>query len=172
MEKQNENEIKNEDIIEGYFNIIMNFEAFGSSPDFTTPIQEFLFNNCSKIEEAKESGEQSINNYMLFKLYSELMDKTLEKFLDMGNLEPEVFIQALQFAREENLPCSFLDYVLSSIEYEDFYNLMMDYKKMNNKEIEEEAAHVKYMDDKLKKDEELIKKNKGKEIRHDKTKQK
>ena len=60
----------------------MNFEAFGSSPDFTTPIQQFLFNNCSKIEEAKKSGEQSINNYMLFKQYSELMDKTLEKFLD------------------------------------------------------------------------------------------
>ena len=63
---------------------------------------EFLYNNCSKIEEAKQSGEQSLNNYMLFKKYSELMDKTLEKFLDMGNLEPEVFIQALQFAREEN----------------------------------------------------------------------
>ena len=172
MENQNENDIKNEDIIKGYFNIVMNFEAFGSSPDFTTPIQEFLFNNCCKIEEAKESGEQSINNYMLFKKYSELMDKTLEKFLEMGNLEPEVFIEALKFAREENLPCSFLDYVLSSIEYEDFYNLMMDYKKMNSKEIEEEATHVKYMDDKIKKDEEKIKKNKGKEIRHDKNKQK
>ena len=32
----------------------MNFEAFGSSPEFTTPIQQFLFNNCSKIEEAKK----------------------------------------------------------------------------------------------------------------------
>ena len=89
-ENENENEIKDEDIIKGYFNIVMNFEAFGSSPDFTTPIQEFLYNNCSKIEEAKQSGEQSLNNYMLFKKYSELMDKTLEKFLDMGNLEPEV----------------------------------------------------------------------------------
>ena len=65
----------------------MNFEAFGSSPEFTTPIQQFLFNNISKIEEAKQSGEQSINNYMLFKQYSELMDKTLEKFLDYGNLD-------------------------------------------------------------------------------------
>ncbi len=143
----------------------MNFEAFGASPDFTTPIQEFLFNNCAKIEEAKENGEQSLNNYMLFKQYSELMDKTLEKFLEMGNLEPEVFIQAMQFAREENLPCSFLDYVLSSIEYEDFYNLMIDYKKMNNKEIENDS-HVNFMDNEIKKDEEIIKKNKGKEIRH------
>ena len=143
----------------------MNFEAFGASPDFTTPIQEFLFNNCAKIEEAKENGEQSLNNYMLFKQYSELMDKTLEKFLEMGNLEPEVFIQAMQFAREENLPCSFLDYVLSSIEYEDFYNLMIDYKKMNNKEIENDS-HVNFMDNEIKKDEEIIKKNNGKEIRH------
>ena len=145
----------------------MNFEAFGSSPDFTTPIQEFLFNNCSKIEEAKKNGEQSINNYMLFKQYSELMDKTLEKFLEMGNLDPEIFIQAMQFAKDENLPCSFLDYVLSSIEYEDFYNLMMDYKKMNNKEIENDA-NVDFMDKEIQKDEEIIKKNKGKEIRHDK----
>ena len=149
----------------------MNFEAFGSSPDFTTPIQEFLFNNCQKIEEAKESGEQSINNYMLFKQYSELMDKTLDKFLEMGNLDPEVFIQAMQFAKDENLPCSFLDYVLSSIEYEDFYNLMIDYKKMSNKEIVNEA-HVNFMDNEIKKDEEIIKKNKGKEIRHDKKKNK
>ena len=147
----------------------MNFEAFGSSPDFTTPIQEFLFNNCQKIEEAKESGEQSINNYMLFKQYSELMDKTLDKFLEMGNLDPEVFIQAMQFAKDENLPCSFLDYVLSSIEYEDFYNLMIDYKKMSNKEIVNEA-HVNFMDNEIKKDEEIIKKNKGKEIRHNKKK--
>ena len=145
----------------------MNFEAFGSSPDFTTPIQEFLFNNCGKIEEAEKSGEQSINNYMLFKKYSELMDKTLEKFLEMGNLDPEVFIQAMQFAKDENLPCSFLDYVLSSIEYEDFYNLMRDYKKMSNKEIVNEA-HVNFMDNEIKKDEEIIKKNKGKEIRHNK----
>ena len=147
----------------------MNFEAFGSSPDFTTPIQEFLFNNCQKIEEAKESGEQSINNYMLFKQYSELMDKTLDKFLEMGNLDPEVFIQAMQFAKDENLPCSFLDYVLSSIEYEDFYNLMIDYKKMSNKEIVNEA-HVNFMDNEIKKDEEIIKKNKRKEIRHNKKK--
>ncbi len=148
----------------------MNFEAFGSSPDFTTPIQEFLFNNCSKIEEAKENGEQSINNYMLFKQYSELMDKTLEKFLEMGNLEPEVFIQAMKFAKEENLPCSFLDYVLSSIEYEDFYNLMIDYKKMSSKEISNDESNVKFMDNQIQKDEEIIKKNKGKEIRHVKKK--
>ena len=147
----------------------MNFEAFGSSPDFTTPIQQFLFNNCFKIEEAKESGEQSINNYMLFKQYSELMDKTLEKFLEIGNLDAETFMKAMEFARDENLPCSFLDYVLSSIEYEDFYNLMRDYKKMSNKEIVNEA-HVNFMDNEIKKDEEIIKKNKGKEIRHNKKK--
>ena len=147
----------------------MNFEAFGSSPEFTTPIQQFLFNNCSKIEEAKKNGEQSINNYMLFKQYSELMDKTLEKFLEYGHLDSETFIQAMQFARDENLPCSFLDYVLSSIEYENFYNLMMDYKKMNDKEIEENS-NVQFMDDEIKKNEENIKKNKGKEIRHNKNK--
>ena len=113
----------------------MNFEAFGSSPDFTTPIQQFLYNNCSKIEEAKQNGEQSINNYMLFKQYSELMDKTLEKFLDYGNLDAETFMQAMQFARDENLPCSFLDYVLSSVEYENFYNLMLYYKKIKDNEI-------------------------------------
>ena len=37
----------------------MNFEAFGSSPDFTTPIQQFLYNNCSKIEEAKQKSKTS-----------------------------------------------------------------------------------------------------------------
>ena len=148
----------------------MNFEAFGSSPEFTTPIQQFLYNNCSKIEEAKQNGEQSLNNYMLFKQYSELMDKTLEKFLEYGKLDAETFIQAMQFARDENLPCSFLDYVLSSVEYENFYNLMMDYKKMNDKEIKEDTS-VKFMDEEIKKNEDEIKKTKGKEIRHNKNKE-
>ena len=76
-------------------------------------------------------------------------------------------MQAMQFAKDENLPCSFLDYVLSSVEYENFYNLMMDYKKMNDKEIEENS-NVQFMDDEIKKNEETIKKNKGKEIRHNK----
>lgn len=142
----------------------MNFEAFGASPEFTTPIQEFLFKNSPKLEEAKESGEQSINNYMLFKQYTELMDKTLGGFLENANLEPEVFVAALQFAREENLPCSFLDYVLSSIEYQDFYNLMLDYKKMNDKEFDEDRDS-KFMDEEIQKDEEKLKKVIKKEIR-------
>ena len=116
----------------------MKFESFGSSPDFTTPIQNFLFENCSKLEIAKKSGEQSLSNYSLFQKYSELMDKTLNLFLEDQNLTPEKFVFACQFAKEENLPCSFLDYVLSSLEYEDFYNLMLDYKFMGEKDLKDD----------------------------------
>ena len=94
-----------------------------------------------KLEIAKESGEQSINNYLLFKNYSEMMDKELEGFLQKENLSTEKFIEACDFAREENLPCSFLDYVLSSIEFEDFYNLMMDYKNMFSKNYEDSSKN-------------------------------
>lgn len=146
----------------------MNFEAFGQSPDFTTPIQQFLFNNSPKLEIAKTNGEQSINNYQLFKEYSELLDKTLDKFLKLGNLDANVFIDALKFAKEENLPCSFLDYVLSSMEYEDFYRLMLDYKSINEKELS--INDDKFMDDAIKKDEEIIKQKKKKEIRKNKKK--
>ena len=45
---------------------------------------------------------------------------------------------------------------------------MMDYKKMSNKEIQNDEAHIKFMDNEIKKDEEIIKKHKAKEIRHDK----
>ena len=82
----------------------MKFEAFGSSPEFTTPIQNFMFENCSKLEIAKQSGEQSLNNYSLFQKYSELMDKTLNLFLEDEKLSPDKFILACQFAKEENLP--------------------------------------------------------------------
>ena len=116
----------------------MKFESFGSSPNFTTPIQNFLFENCSKLEIAKKSGEQSLSNYSLFQKYSELMDKTLNLFLEDQNLTPEKFVFACQFAKEENLPCSFLDYVLSSLEYEDFYNLMLDYKFMGEKDLKDD----------------------------------
>ena len=126
----------------------MKFEAFGSSPEFTTPIQNFMFENCSKLEIAKQSGEQSLNNYSLFQKYSELMDKTLNLFLEDEKLSPDKFILACQFAKEENLPCSFLDYVLSSIEYEDFYHLMLDYKLMGEKDLNENKDDFFMEDDK------------------------
>ena len=46
---------------------------------------------------------------------------------------------------------------------------MMNYKKMNNKENQNEV-HINLMDNEIQKDEEIIKKNKGKEIRHVKKK--
>ena len=137
----------------------MKFEAFGSSPEFTTPIQKFMFNNCSKLEIAKQSGEQSLNNYSLFQKYSELMDKTLNLFLENEKLSPEKFIVACQFAKEENLPCSFLDYVLSSIEYEDFYHLMLDYKLMVEKDLNENKDDL-FMEDDKKEKEKVQKKKK------------
>jgi hypothetical protein len=130
----------------------MKFEAFGSSPEFTTPIQNFMFENCSKLEIAKQSGEQSLNNYSLFQKYSELMDKTLNLFLEDEKLSPDKFILACQFAKEENLPCSFLDYVLSSMEYEDFYNLMLDYKLMGEKDLNDNKDDFFMEDDKKEKD--------------------
>ena len=42
----------------------------------------------------------------------------------------------------ENLPCSFLDYVLSTLEFEEFYNLMNDYKKMNNQNLSNEYENI------------------------------
>ena len=137
----------------------MKFEAFGSSPEFTTPIQKFMFDNCSKLEIAKQSGEQSLNNYSLFQKYSELMDKTLNLFLEDEKLSPDKFILACQFAKEENLPCSFLDYVLSSIEYEDFYHLMLDYKLMVEKDLNENKDDL-FMEDDKKEKEKVQKKKK------------
>ena len=147
------------------FSIVMNFEAFGSSPDFTTPVQEFLFKNAPKFE--LTNGEQSLGNYQIFKDYSEMLDKTLQKFLDYGKLDAEVFIAAMQFARQENLPCSFLDYVLSSIDYEDFVSLMADYKKIGGQEIKS-GENDDFIDKELEKDEENVRKKKKKEIRKNK----
>lgn len=57
-----------------------------------------------------------------------MMEKNLDALLTQLKITPEKFIDACQFAKEEDVPCAFLDYVLSSIEYEDFYYLMLDYK--------------------------------------------
>lgn len=113
----------------------MKFEAYGDSPDFSNLISKFINENCQKLEEAKESGEQSINNYLLFQQYSEMIEKNLEGFLKEQKISQDSFYEALQFARDENLPCNFLDYILSSIEYEAFYYLMLDYKHMSTKEV-------------------------------------
>ena len=113
----------------------MKFEAYGESPEFSNLISRFINENCQKLETAKESGEQSINNYLLFQKYSEMIEKNLEGFLKKENITQDLFYEALQFAKDENLPCNFLDYILSSIEFEDFYYLMLDYKNMSTKEV-------------------------------------
>ena len=118
-----------------FYRMITKFENFGASPEFTTKIQTFMFENCTKLEIAKDTGEQSINNYLLFQKYSEMMEKELSSFLQKEKYNSEHFIEACQFARDENVPCSFLDYVLSSIEFEDFYYLMLDYKNMYTQEV-------------------------------------
>lgn len=116
----------------------MKFEAYGSSPEFTNLVQKFCFGNCNQIKEISETGEHSIDNYLIFQKYSELIETELNKFLTKENFTQDEFYAACEFARDENLPCNFLDYILSSIEYEDFYYLMMDYKNMGVKECNED----------------------------------
>jgi hypothetical protein len=120
----------------------MNFESFGQSAEFTTPIQNFIFENLSNLEPQKKNGEQSLKNYSLYQKFCELMDKTLEKFLLNFNISAENFIESCKFAKKENLPCSFLDYVLSTLEFEEFYFLMSDYKKMNENQISGDYENI------------------------------
>jgi len=120
----------------------MNFESFGQSAEFTTPIQNFIFENLSNLEPQKKNGEQSLKNYSLYQKFCELMDKTLEKFLLNFNISAEKFIESCKFAKKENLPCSFLDYVLSTLEFEEFYFLMSDYKKMNENQISGDYENI------------------------------
>lgn len=91
--------------------------------------------NSKNLEEAKDSGEQSINNYLMFQKYSEMIEKELETFTKKENISSEIFYEACNFAKEENIECNFLDYILSSIEFEQFYYLMLDYKKMGTNEV-------------------------------------
>lgn len=114
---------------------MMKFEGFGGSPEFTSVISKFMNENSQQFEEAQEGGEHPINNYLLFQKYSAEIEKVLEDFLKKENITNDTFYCACQFAKEENLPCNFLDYILSSLEYEDFYYLMLDYKKMSGKEV-------------------------------------
>lgn len=119
----------------------MKFEDFGGSPEFTSVISKFISDNCNQIKNADEKGEQPIENYLLFQKYSETIEKVLESFLKKENITNDNFYEACQFAKDENLPCNFLDYILSSIEYEDFYFLMIDYKNMQNKEVNEDKIN-------------------------------
>lgn len=113
----------------------MKFEAFGQSPQFTDKISGFIGENLKKFELVKESGEHPIDNYLLFQKYSELVEKEISEFLKEHNITQDKFYEACEFAKDENVPCNFLDYVLSSIEYEDFYFLMADYKNMGTKDV-------------------------------------
>lgn len=126
-----------EEILEKSIKIVSLLEDYTSNPNFTDKINDFLSKNCKSIDEIKsESDSHTIKNHNIFKEYISLIERELEDFLKISKLnEEEVFESCLIMKDydENYLVC--LDYILASVEYEDFYNLIIDYKNIVNYEI-------------------------------------
>jgi hypothetical protein len=66
---------------------------------------------------------------LLFKNYANLIENNLQNFLKSTKITGEKLVDACKFVSEnQENPLYSLDYLLASIEYEDFYHLMIDHK--------------------------------------------
>lgn len=94
--------------------------------------------HCVNFVETKEGGEHSIENFMLYKKYCSMIEDNLQEFLKKENINVTRLLDACQRVNEmnENFVAS-LDYILACTEYQDFYNLMVQYKNMYNYEYED-----------------------------------
>jgi len=106
-------------------------------------MQTFLQENSEKMVEVKDDGEQPIENYLLYKKYIALIENNLEEFLKIEKIKVEKLIEACQRISEldENaLYC--LDYILACTEYQDFCDMMTQYRSLYNYEYEEENLEI------------------------------
>lgn len=126
-----------EENLEKSIKIVSLLEDYTSNPNFTDKINAFLSQNCKSIDEIKlESDSHTINNHNIYKKYLSLIESELEDFLKISNLNEEEVFKACLIMKdydENYLVC--LDYILASVEYEYFYNLIIDYKNIVNYEI-------------------------------------
>lgn len=100
--------------------------------------------NLYKFTEVRENLEHPIENFLIYKKYISTIENSLESkiiiikiikdFLIAEKISPEKLIDSctrIKEINENSLYC--LDYILASIEYDDFFNLMIDYKVLLNK---------------------------------------
>jgi hypothetical protein len=106
----------------------MRLEEFCSSGEFTDKINDFLSENCVKMIETQES--HSIENYIIYKKYTELIESVLNKFISGEGIEAEDLIDTLRRVHEMEMEVELysLDYILATTEYQDFYDLIMQHK--------------------------------------------
>ncbi len=84
---------------------------------------------CVDFKDNKVGGEHPVENYMVFKKYIDLIERNLEKFLSDEKIMIGRLLDACQRISEvdeTSLYC--IDYIMACTEYQEFYNLMIQYK--------------------------------------------
>ena len=104
-------------------------EDFCSLPDFTNFLQEFAQKHCVKFQD--ESEEQPIECYTLWQQFTKHVDSQLDEFLQQNGLEAEKVMASIQRMQEHDQGIlSAIDYLLASTDYQEFVNMMLDFKDM------------------------------------------
>lgn len=101
--------------------------------------------NCDKVKEVKEGSEHSIESYLTYKKYVKIIENLLEgkifikrEFLSNEKITTDrLFKSCFRVSQfDENILIS-LDYILACTEYEEFYQLMIDFQNVVNCNFEE-----------------------------------
>ena len=104
-------------------------EDFCSSGEFTGLISDFAGHHASKFKYEEE--EQTMECYQVYMDFKAQVDAKLEEFIaaQPGNLTSEVIMESLLRIQEADpglLSC--IDYLMAAADYQDFINLMLDFR--------------------------------------------
>jgi hypothetical protein len=107
-------------------------DFFCDNPLLTHNIGTFLGPGNINPELFRDLGEeQSLELHEIYLKYSDMIERSLESYLEEQNISMEDFVEGCQQARAAGDLSSFsLDYLMATIEYEDFVSLARDHAMM------------------------------------------
>ncbi|GFR39877.1 hypothetical protein Agub_g379 [Astrephomene gubernaculifera] len=112
--------------------LLEKLEDFFCSPKFTCAIGDFMSEQTPLVQFVPLDEEQPLQNFDIFKQYTQLVERQLEEFIQSEGLTVKDVCAACSAAQDDEAHLHFaaIDYLVASTEYESFMQLAYDHHCM------------------------------------------
>jgi len=111
--------------------LLARVEDYFSEPKFTSAIREWMGTHGADFVHLSLDEEQPLKNVELFNSYGAMISSQVEAFLEEASVEADYLVATLEAVqRRGDLGVMCLDYILASIDFEAFVQLMDDMGSM------------------------------------------
>eukprot|EP00742_Colponemidia_sp_Colp-10_P002907 GILJ01003104.1.p1 GENE.GILJ01003104.1~~GILJ01003104.1.p1 ORF type:complete len:166 (-),score=24.01 GILJ01003104.1:324-773(-) len=118
--------------------LIHRLEDFCTAARFTSAIDDFI---SAHVDDFDFGEEQKLIYYERYQEYIQLIERMLDEFLqNEGVTQDEVFALCSKLTEADPGSVTCVDYLLAVTEYEQFHQLMLDFKNLRNWEFDADDA--------------------------------